>query len=140
MGILRYGQEYNQLAFQNRFNTPWFIAGNGGICGLWISPLRENRPSNWDKCGFGHLSVRTNPNQSEFRIETRVVLFEVKTLFLFPNTLPGNEFRLELDLVDWVKLPSVDFGTVLLEPESGNDLAEVLDSLQLVVTIVQALL
>lgn len=113
MAILRYGTDLNQLAFQQRWSSPYWVAGSGNVWGLWMEPLRESNPANWDKVGWGHLTARTNPNQAEFRISQQVIIFNVKTLFLFPTDLSGTEFKLELDLVDWVSLISIDFGTVL---------------------------
>ena len=140
MSILRYGIEQNSLAFESTWVSPWYVSGQGNVAGLWMFPNRENRPSNWDQCGYGQLVTRTNPNQVNLSVENRIILFENRALFLFPTSLHGNEFRIELKLVDWVSLVSIDWGTVLLEPEENDSLESVLDSLQFLVAVVQALL
>lgn len=140
MGILRFGQEFDDSNATNGWNSPYFRFGDGGVAGLWLQPARGTFPATWDKAGYASLSVRSNPNQVDFRLQTQVVLFNRNTLFMFPNILPGNEFRLELDLVEWISSIQLFWGTVLVEAEEEQNLESVIDSLQVIVAVVQALL
>lgn len=114
MPTLFFGQLFEQRAAFPTWRSQWFTYGTGNIAGLWMSPYRNLEPANWDKVGYGHLAIKAQPTQVDFRINSEIILYERRVLFMFPTNLSPNEFRLELDLVDWIRSVSVEYGTVTL--------------------------